>query len=88
MIDLEGLVEYIARDAPAAARRIAQRLIARAALLENHPLSAGYVAEDETRTYRKVRQGNYRILYRTAGRTVYIVAVHHAARLLDADDLG
>ena len=86
--DLEGLLAYIARDAPVAARRFAQKIISRVELLTNHPLLGSYVAEDESRRYREIRQGNYRIIYRTDAKTVYVVAVHHAARLLDADDLG
>lgn len=85
--DLEGLLAYISRDAPVAARRFAQKVIARIELLRNHPLSGSYVPEDESRTYREVRQGNYRILYRTDAETVYVVGVHHAAKLLDAGDL-
>jgi len=86
--DLESLIAYIARDAPVAARRFAQRVVRRVELLRNHPLSGSYVAEDESRRYREVRQGNYRILYRTDGETLYVVTIHHAARLLDAGDLG
>jgi toxin ParE1/3/4 len=85
--DLESLLNYIGEDAPAAARRFAQKLIARVEVLADHPLLGSYVAEDSSRTYREVRQGNYRILYRSDANSVYIVAIHHAARLLDADNL-
>jgi toxin ParE1/3/4 len=85
--DLESLIAYIARDAPVAARRFAQKLMVRVELLKSHPLPGSHVAEDDTRTYREVRQGNYRILYRTDGETVYVVTIHHAARLLDSGDL-
>ena len=85
--DLESLLAYIARDAPVTGRRFAQKVVTRVELLRNHPFSGSCVAEDESRRYREVRQGNYRILYRTDGKSVYVVAVHHAARLLDAGDL-
>jgi addiction module RelE/StbE family toxin len=85
--DLESLLDYIAKDAPATARRFAQKLIARVDVLADHPLLGGYVAEDSSRTYREVRQGNYRMIYRSDASAVYIVAIHHAARLLNADDL-
>jgi toxin ParE1/3/4 len=85
--DFENLLTYIAKDAPAAAHRFAQKLIQRVELLADHPLMGSYVAEDFSRTYREVRQGNYRVLYRSDADTVYIVAVHHAARLLDAHDM-
>ena len=86
--DLESLLDYIAKDAPATARRFAQKLIARVELLASHPFLGGYVAEDSSRTYREIRQGNYRVLYRSDAQAVYIVAIHHAARLLDTDDLA
>lgn len=85
--DLESLLKYIA-DAPAAARRFAQKVVTRVELLADHPLLGSFVAEDATRTYREIRQGSYRIVYRSDAHTVYIVAIHHAVRLLDAGDLA
>jgi plasmid stabilization system protein ParE len=85
--DLDGILEYISRDAPLAAKRFAQRVFARIGLLKRHPLSGAFIAEDTTQTYREVLQGNYRIIYRYDGRVVTIVTLMHAARLLDADDL-
>jgi len=86
--DLESLLDYISKDAPAAAHRFATKMIARVESLAGHPLLGGFVAEDPDHTYREIRQGNYRVIYRTDGRMVYIVAVHHAARLLNSDDLS
>lgn len=86
--DLESLLDYISKDAPAAARRFAQKLVSRVEMLGRYPLLGGFVAEDPEHVYRELRQGNYRVLYRTDGRMVYIVATDHAARLLDSDDLS
>lgn len=86
--DLEDLIAYIGRDAPIRARRFAQRLVARVEVLHRQPWLGGFVREDASRTYREILQGPYSILYRTDGQTVYIVGVHHAARLLDPDDLS
>jgi toxin ParE1/3/4 len=86
--DLEELVGYIARDAPVAARRFAQKIVARVELLGHHPWSGATVPEDVSGIYREVRQGAYRVIYRTDGETVNVVGVHHAARLLDTGDLG
>ncbi|HUT12073.1 MAG TPA: type II toxin-antitoxin system RelE/ParE family toxin [Thermoguttaceae bacterium] len=85
--DLDAVLTYIAKDAPLAAVRFAEKLMARIDLLAQHPLMGGYIREDQSHTYRETIQGNYRVIYRVEGRTVYIVTVHHAARLLDADDL-
>jgi hypothetical protein len=38
--------------------------------------------------FREILQGNYRIIYRVEGDVVYLVALHHAARLLDVDKLN
>jgi hypothetical protein len=56
-------------------------------MLKRLPLSGGFVLEDASRTYRELIQGNYRIVYRSDGKTVYIVTVRHAAPLLRAEDL-
>ncbi len=84
--DFEDLIEYIAKDAPMAARRFAQKMIAKVDLLQDQPLLGGVVLEDVTRTYREILQGNYRIIYRIDEEVVYLVAFHHAARLLDVDE--
>ncbi len=86
--DLESLLDYIAKDAPVAARRFAQKLMGRVDLLADRPLLGSFIPEDPSHTYRELRLGNYRVLYRSDGESVYIVAVHHAARLLDSDALS
>jgi toxin ParE1/3/4 len=86
--DFESLLNYIAQDAPAAAHRFAQRVVARVEMLVDWPLMGSYIAEDTSRTYREVLQGSFRIIYRTDAQVVYIVAIYHAARLLDAGDRG
>jgi len=55
--------------------------------LQQHPNLGGYVAEDDTHTYREVLQGNYRVIYRTEKNDVYLVAIHHSARLLDVKSI-
>jgi len=85
--DLEALIAYIARDAPLTARRFAQKILHRAASLKWNPLGGGYIAEDDAHTYREILQGNYRIIYRASEQVVCVVAVHHAARLLDVHTL-
>jgi plasmid stabilization system protein ParE len=66
-----------------------KRLLARVEQLADHPQSGGWLPEDDTKTYRQLLQGNYRIIYRVANDgAVYIVAVHHAARLLDPGELS
>jgi toxin ParE1/3/4 len=80
---LDGIAAWIAKDSPAAAKRLVQRIYKRLERLEMFPLSGGFIAEDDRQIYREIIQGNYRVIYRASGDTVFIVAVYHAARLLD-----
>jgi toxin ParE1/3/4 len=86
--DLEGILAYIAKDAPVAARRFGEKILARTRQLKTVPLLGGFVVEDSNQSYRELLHGNYRIIYRyDDGKTAYIVAVHHAAKLLDLENL-
>ena len=59
-------------------------MLAKVELLKSYPELGAWMPESNTRVYRELLQGNNRIIYRTDGETVYLVAVHHAARLLGA----
>ena len=85
---LEALVAFIAKGSPIEARRFAERVLHRITRLETHPELGGWVIEDETRTYRELLHGNYRIIYRVAPEAIYIVAVRHGARLLVPEELS
>ena len=85
---LEALVEFIAKGSPTEARRFAARVLNRITSLGAHPELGGWVIEDETRTYRELLLGNYRIIYRTKPEAIYIVAVRHSARLWDPKDVS
>jgi toxin ParE1/3/4 len=84
----EAIVEFIALGSAAEARRFAQRVLRRVEMLVTHPELGGWLAEDESRRYRELLHGSYRIIYRVTGDTVFIVVVRHAARLLAIDELG
>ncbi len=86
--DLDRLLEYIAKDAPVAACRFAEKILDRVESLQSNPLLGGWLPEDNRGVYRQLIQGNYRIIYRVEGDAVYLVAVHHAARLLNVDELN
>jgi toxin ParE1/3/4 len=86
--DLESLLAYIAKESPIAAKRFAQKIIQRVDLLADQPFLGSYIAEDDSHIYRQIIQGNYRVIYRTDGSMIFLVAVHHAARLLESENLG
>lgn len=54
--DLEALIAHISRDAPITARRFAQKIVARVDSLRNFPERCGFIAEDDSRTYRQLIQ--------------------------------
>ncbi|HOX45962.1 MAG TPA: type II toxin-antitoxin system RelE/ParE family toxin [Myxococcota bacterium] len=78
--DLEGIREYVAQDAPAAAKRLAGRLRMSVLRLQAHPLSGRPVPELPGTDLREVIVAPYRIVYTVRGRRVIILRVWHARR--------
>ena len=77
---LEGL-EYIRQDNPSAAaefRTKAEKVLRR---LEEFPDSGRSIPEFPDLPHREVIVRPYRFFYRVSGKTVWIVAVWHGARL-------
>jgi toxin ParE1/3/4 len=85
---LEALVDFIGTGSPIEAQRFARKVLHRITSLESQPELGGWVIEDETRTYRELLLGNYRIIYRIAPEAIYIVALRHGARLLDREEFS
>lgn len=82
--NLQEIVGRIAVDSPSRARKLAQRLLRRAARLGAFPSSGRKVPElqDQSPPPRELIIGQYRVLYRTGAGEVEIVTVVHARRLL------
>lgn len=78
-IDLLNIWLYIARDDPAAADRLFDRLERRRADLARHP-RLGSRRPDIAAEARCLVEGSYLILYRIVGGGVEIVRVVHGAR--------
>ncbi len=74
--------EWIAKQAPAAARRWHARLFARIGTLATFPLGFPVAAESRTlgREVRQLSHGDYRVLYTVDGDVVRILRVRHGAR--------
>lgn len=85
--EYEEAVKYVARQAPVAAHRLAQRIMKRIRALRKFPDSGGFVPEDASGRYRQLIEGNYRIIYRREGTAVVIASIYHGARLLGPDAL-
>ena len=81
--DLDAIQDYIARDSPHYATRVAQRLVESAEPLRDH-LQLGRVLPEGDGRHREVLLAPYRILYRVEAEGIYIVRVVHGARNLAA----
>ena len=80
--DVEAIRGYVARDSERYAGLLAERLVAAVDRLRLFPESGRIVPEVGDDSLREVIHGNYRLVYRLQAKSVEIVAVYHAARLL------
>lgn len=85
--DLRALHAYIARDEPAAARGVADKIRAQVLLLREQPLIGREVPELEPRPYRELIVGPNRIVYEVEPRRVVILRVWHGRRQLGQRDV-
>jgi plasmid stabilization system protein ParE len=83
--DIEETWTFIAQDSPEEAKKFIRRLEEHIETLERFPERCPLIPENEilgTR-YRHLLHGNYRCVFRIAGKTVFVLRVIHGARLLD-----
>ncbi len=82
--DVDGICEFIAREAPRTAKDFGRKLFGAAERLETFPLSGSLVPEFHSERLREIRVKKYRIIYRVLDEeNVQILAVHHGSRMLD-----
>ncbi|RAI95331.1 ParE-like toxin of type II ParDE toxin-antitoxin system [Algoriphagus yeomjeoni] len=82
MEDLHQIHEYIARGSEKYAKRQVAKIIKKSEQAQNQPFSGKVVPEFSDQTILELLEGNYRMVYRIAEGVVYIVRIHHSARLL------
>jgi plasmid stabilization system protein ParE len=85
--DIDGIIEYISKDKPIAAKHLAQRIVKRTKLIASFP-RLGRVVPGEEETTREIIYGNYRIIYEIhefalGGPEIVILTIHHSSRQLD-----
>jgi plasmid stabilization system protein ParE len=80
LADLDEIVEYIAHDSPDAAERFVGRLRTATGRLRDFPQMGRIVPERSDPDLREVLFRDYRIVYKTHGPIVGVVAVVHGAR--------
>ena len=77
--DLDGVWDYIARDNPAIADHLLDKIAATCEMLERQPM-IGEARPDLAVNLREVPVGNYVIFYRPLTDGIEVVRVLHAAR--------
>lgn len=83
--DLEEAWTFIAQDSPEEAERFIHRLEEHIETLERFPERCPLIPENEIlgSRYRHLLHGDYRTVFRTGGKTVYVLRIIHGSRLLD-----
>ena len=77
---LDEIAEFVARDSPEGARRVVEQALAAASSLETLSDRGRVVPEPADPAIREIFVYRYRLIYRTAGDTVAVIAFIHGAR--------
>ena len=89
--DVRDITEFVAKDSPAYAERLAGKLVEAPRRLAQLPRSGSIVPEFRRDTIREVLVRPYRIIYQIRDDDSFVVAVIHGSRdlvrLLDPDNL-
>lgn len=80
LADLRGIHDYIARDNPAAARRVIKKIRDGVDILKEHP-GIGRAGRLEGTRELVIGQYPYIVAYRLADSAVHVLAVVHTSRL-------
>jgi addiction module RelE/StbE family toxin len=80
--DLKHIHDYNSKDSLIYANRVIEKIILRIEQLEKFPRSGRVVPELNNISIRELIQHNYRIIYKVASQKVYIVSIHHSAKMI------
>ncbi|MBK6937442.1 MAG: type II toxin-antitoxin system RelE/ParE family toxin [Chitinophagaceae bacterium] len=80
--DLIAIKEFISKESAFQAGLFLDALYTKAQVLIQFPEIGKPVPEFQDKKYRELLFKRYRIIYRFAGEYVYVISVHHSARLL------
>ncbi len=79
---LDGIYQYVKRDAPFYAQGIVDKLTRRSQQLVGHPYSGRIVPDYDDRNLRELIVFPHRLIYRVTADCIYVIAVFHGARQL------
>lgn len=80
--DLKSIHDYISLDSRVYARRQVSKIIKRVEQLQLQPQSGRIVPEFSNENIRELIEGNYRLVYKIIEDKIFIVRIHHSARIL------
>ncbi len=84
--DIDNIAAYIAQDSYFYATQFVRKIFLVVKKLEKYPEIGKAVPELIAYEYREILLNKYRIIYRKDASFVYIISVHHSARLLINND--
>jgi len=81
------IAEYISRDNPTAAEKWIDTVFSKVEQLKSFPESGRIVPEINSKDFRELIYGNYRIIYRLEKIQVSILTIRHGKQILPIDEI-
>ncbi|MBW2671250.1 MAG: type II toxin-antitoxin system RelE/ParE family toxin [Deltaproteobacteria bacterium] len=81
------IAEYISRDNPTAAEKWIDDVFSKVEPLKSFPESGRIVPEINSKDFRELIYGNYRIIYRLEKIQVSILTIRHGKQILPIDEI-
>lgn len=81
------IAEYISRDNPTAAEKWIDTVFSKVEQLKSFPESGRIVPEINSKDFRELIYGNYRIIYRVEKTQVSILTIRHGKQILPIDEI-
>ena len=81
------IAEYISRDNPTAAEKWIDTVFSKVEQLKSFPENGRIVPEINSKDFRELIYGNYRIIYRLEKIQVSIFTIRHGKQILPLDEI-
>jgi len=84
--DINNIADFISKDSEFYAKQFVKKLIDATVKLESFPEIGKPLRELPQSVYKEILFKKYRIIYRIYSENIYIITVHHSARLLENNE--
>lgn len=81
------IAEYISRDNPIAAEKWVDTVFSKVEQLKSFPESGRIVPEINSKDFRELIYGNYRIIYRVEKTQISILTIRYGKQILPIDEI-